>query len=89
MVIAVRLLTEQDPSGNGIRIYARAQDGTGRVWFKWYENEATLSADAEDMQLIADKRIVGARGLTATVQRRLLDQADVDDLVLDADWHKA
>jgi hypothetical protein len=37
--VTVQLLRSNDPPG--AKLWARAQDGSGRVWFRWYKNAAT------------------------------------------------
>jgi len=52
MEIRVRLQLSDGEGSSGIKLWAIAEDGSGRRWFKWYENNGTAILDAESMRLV-------------------------------------
>lgn len=88
MKVHVRLHTEDDESGRGYRLWASAEDGTKRRWFKWYENDSTAGVDAEAMGLIDDAQVLDSGDrLSRTIRRRLLKEAEIEEEILERFWH--
>ncbi len=90
MEIQVRLQLLDDEGGNGVRLWAIAQDGSSRRWFKWYENKGTVGMDAVDMRLVEEvQHTPGATRHSLDVRRKLYEEVGIDEQVLNNLWHSA
>jgi len=85
--VSLRLL---DSEGNGVKLWVCALDGSDRAWFKWYENRLVAGIDAENMQLIDTpvETSLSEKRYALNIRRRLLSETQINDEVLDKQWHK-
>ena len=86
----MRLQLSDSDDSNGVKLWAVAEDGSGRRWFKWYENEGTTSWDAANMRLVEETQVSpsGSR-YSRNVHRKLYGQLEMAEEVLDTHWHAA
>jgi hypothetical protein len=59
MIISVTIQPLKSDDSYGYKLWVKPQDGSGRTWYKWYEYEASLFADARDMGMATMGEIVG------------------------------
>jgi hypothetical protein len=81
--VIVTLLPSDDSPG--AKLWVRAQDGSKRVWYKWYENDIKAANDAHSMRL-AFRQVVAAKGLSATLQDAIIENTEIDTDDLDKFW---
>ena len=86
----MRLQLSDSDDSNGVKLWAIAEDGLRRRWFKWYEDKGTAILDAEKMRLVEDTQIShsGSR-YVLDVHRKLCRQLDMTEEVLNTHWHSA
>lgn len=91
MEIPVRLHLLDSDDGNGVKLWALPSDGSGRAWYKWYEDEATAMMDAENMLLLETpvQHSPTASQYALTHRQILLDEATMQETMLDAYWKRA
>lgn len=90
MEIRVCLELIDSDDSNGVKLWAIAQDSSGRRWFKWYENKGTAIIDAENMGLIEDKKFSSSESRHAqNIHRKLFDEVEIADEVLNEHWHSS
>lgn len=88
MDIRVRLNLIDSDDSNGVKLWAIAQDGSGRRWFKRYENAGTAIIDSENMRLIEDKKFSSSESRYAqNIHLKLFDEVEIADEVLNEHWH--
>jgi hypothetical protein len=90
MEIRVRLHLSDSDDSNGVKLWAVAEDGSGRRWFKWYENDGIAMCDAENMRLVEETQVShsGSR-YSLNVHRKLYGQLEMAEEVLNTHWHSA
>jgi hypothetical protein len=90
MEIRVRLQLSDSDDSNGVKLWAIAEDGSGRRWFKWYENEGIAIYDAENMRLVEETQVSQSGSRYAlNVHRKLYGQLEMAEEVLNTHWHSA
>jgi hypothetical protein len=90
MEIRVRLQLSDSDDRNGVRLWAIAEDGTGRRWFKWYAEKGMAIIDAENMSLVEDTQMSHSGSRYAlNVHRKLYRELDMGEEVLNTHWHSA
>ncbi len=88
MKVNVRLQQTASDDSNGVKLWAIAQDGSDRRWFKWYENGGVAIIDAENMDLIEDTQFSSSGSRYASnIHRKLFDEVEIADEVLNEHWH--
>ena len=82
-------LSDSDDS-KGVKLWAIAEDGTRRRWFKWYEDNGMAILDAENMRLVEDTQVSHSGSRYAlNVHRKLYRELDMAEKVLNTHWHSA
>jgi hypothetical protein len=90
MKIRVCLQLSDSDDSKGVKLWAIAEDGSCRRWFKWYEYNGMAMTDAENMLLVEDTQISHSGSRYAlNVHRRLYRQLDMAEEVLNTHWHSA
>jgi hypothetical protein len=91
MAIKVRLQLLEGGDSRGVRLWAIALDGSGRSWFKWYEDHGTAMIDSEAMRLVETPVEVtpSNQRYISNVRRRLLSEPEIEEEALDTYWHKS
>ena len=86
----MRLQLSDSDDSDGVKLWAIAEDGSGRRWFKWYENEGTASWDAENMRLVEEVQVSpsGSR-YSQNIRRKLYVQLEMAEEVLNTHWQRA
>lgn len=90
MKINVRLQLIEGDDSNGVKLWAIAQDGSGRRWFKRYEDKGTAIIDAENMRLIEDKKFSSSESrYSMNIRLELFAEVEIADEVLNEHWHSS
>src|SRR5690348_3361863 len=90
MEIKVRLQLRDSDDSNGVKLWAFAEDGSGRRWFKWYENEGIAISDAENMRLVEETQVSHSGSRYAlNIRRKLYCQTGMTEEILTMYWHLA
>ena len=90
MEIKVRLQLRDSDDSNGVKLWAIAEDGSGRRWFKWYENDGIAIRDAENMRLVEETQVSQSGSRYAlNVHRKLYTQVEMAEEVLATHWHSS
>lgn len=90
MAIRVRLQLLNSNDKNGVKLLVIVLDGSNRTWFKWYVNAGIAIFDAENMYLVETPVNISpsASRFAVNIHRRLLAETEIEENVLDTEWHK-
>ncbi|MBB6145557.1 hypothetical protein HNQ77_003518 [Silvibacterium bohemicum] len=90
MEIKVRLQLLNSEDSNGVKLWTIAEDGSGRRWFKRYENADIAIGDAEKMGLVEDTQVSNSGSRYAlNVRRKLYSRLEMAEEALAIHWHSA
>lgn len=90
MEIPVSIRLSDSADGNGKKLWVMAEDGTNRVWSRWYQDGHSAFIDVERMDLLEEAATKPSAGkYLRGLNRELLHRPTMDDGVLNSQWERA